>query len=62
MMEAWMGFWKIVFFVSITAFAAMSIWVVIGGVFDIKRLFADLRNPEDSSGESGDPRHNPNEK
>jgi hypothetical protein len=46
-MEAWAAFWKIVFFVSITAFAAMSVWVIIGGFFDIKRMFADLKPPED---------------
>ena len=46
-MEAWAAFWKIVFFISITAFGLMSVWVIFGGVFDIKRMFAELRRPED---------------
>ncbi len=41
-MENWALFWKYVFFVSVTVFALMSVWVTIGGFIDIKKLFADL--------------------
>ena len=41
-MNAWIMLWKIVFVVGVILFAAMAVWVSIGGLFDIKKLFARL--------------------
>ncbi len=46
-MEGWITIWTIVFFASITVFSLMAIWVVIFGAFDIKRMLADMSNPEE---------------
>ncbi|MBN2456655.1 MAG: hypothetical protein JXB29_09010 [Sedimentisphaerales bacterium] len=41
-MTFWILLWKIVFVLSTTAFAAMSVWVTIGGYRDIKKLFKKI--------------------
>jgi len=35
----WILLWKAVFILGVMVFAAMSVWVTIGGYHDIKRLF-----------------------
>ena len=47
-MEIWASVWKYMFFVSITAFGLMSVWVVIQGGFDIVRMLNDLKNNNDT--------------
>ncbi len=49
-MEFWNGLWKYIFFVSITGFAVLSLWVAVAGLRDIKRMFADLRRGQDERG------------
>ena len=38
----WETLWTILFFLSISIFALMSVWVSIGGFRDLKRLFQRL--------------------
>ena len=42
-LEFWIMLWKIVLIGGVTMFGLMAVWVTIGGVFDIKRLFARIR-------------------
>ncbi|MBN2329310.1 MAG: hypothetical protein JXR73_19370 [Candidatus Omnitrophica bacterium] len=42
-MEPWMSIWTYVFFISITAFALMSVWVVIFGGIDVLKMLSELR-------------------
>lgn len=41
-LEFWIILWKIVLVGGVCMFGAMAVWVTIGGVFDIKRLFARI--------------------
>ncbi len=41
-LEFWIVLWKIVFVGVVCLFGGMAVWVTIGGVFDIKRLFARI--------------------
>ncbi|MDB4690864.1 hypothetical protein OAH23_10640 [Verrucomicrobia bacterium] len=38
----WQTLWTILFFLSISIFSLMSVWVSIGGFRDLKRLFQRL--------------------
>ena len=38
----WVRLWKVMLIGTVTGFAGMAIWVTIGGVGDIKRLFARI--------------------
>jgi len=40
--ETWITFWQVVLYGAIAAFAVLSVWVIIAGFGDIKRMFADL--------------------
>ena len=48
----WASFWSFFFFLSLVAFAILSIVVAIGGFFNIRSLFKDLsqarRDAEDT--------------
>lgn len=39
----WATVWAIVFFVSVTGFAIMSVWVTIQGARDVVTLFRELK-------------------
>ncbi len=41
-MTFWIYLWKIVLLGSLALFAALAVWVSIGGYFDVKRLFATI--------------------
>lgn len=41
-METWALIWKLTFIVVMTVFAGMSVWVIIGGWQDIKKLLKKL--------------------
>lgn len=41
-LEFWIILWKIVLIGGLVLFAFMAVYVTIGGVFDIKRLFARI--------------------
>lgn len=41
--EAWIQIWKVVLTTAIGAFAILSVWVIIFGFRDIKRMLRDLR-------------------
>ncbi len=45
-MDFWMILWKYVFFISVTAFGIMSVWVIIQGFFDILIMLKDLKKPD----------------
>ena len=38
-LEFWIVLWKVVLIGGLILFGSMAVWVTIGGVFDIKRLF-----------------------
>ncbi len=39
----WIYLWKFVLIAAMTLFGCMAVWVTIGGYFDIKELFASIR-------------------
>lgn len=49
--DAWILLWKVCLALAVATFAAMSIWVSIGGFFDVLRLLTRLRNEPDSDDE-----------
>ncbi|MCS1407944.1 MAG: hypothetical protein M2R45_01107 [Verrucomicrobia subdivision 3 bacterium] len=44
----WILLWKGVFILTIWIFTGMAVWVTIGGFRDIKRLFARLKESDQS--------------
>ncbi len=52
-LEFWIMLWKIVLVGGVCLFGAMAVWVTIGGVFDIKRLFARIAAAHKEEAESG---------
>ena len=40
--ETWILIWKIVLTTAIGAFAILSLWVIVYGFRDIKRMLSDL--------------------
>jgi hypothetical protein len=47
-MEGWILFWKIAIYVGVGLFAVMSLWVIVAGYGDIRRMFVDLAAQRDS--------------
>lgn len=47
MIASWAGFWPIVLYVAIGIFFVMSLWVIVAGFGDIKKMFAELRRQRD---------------
>lgn len=45
----WANFWIAVLYGAIGIFAVMSLWVIVAGFGDIKRMFAELRRQRDSN-------------
>lgn len=43
-MDNWIAFWQIVLYVGLGLFTALSLWVIVAGVGDIKRMFQALRS------------------
>jgi hypothetical protein len=41
-MGFWIFLWKAVLILGVVLFAGMAVWVSIGGLLDIKRLFARI--------------------
>lgn len=44
--DFWVVLWKVCLIGSLIAFAAMSVLVIVGGAWDIRRLFQRLREQE----------------
>ncbi len=42
--STWETIWKLLFISTLVVFAAMSVWVTIGGYKDLKKLFSQLEN------------------
>lgn len=60
-MDIWMSIWTYVFFISITAFALLSVWVVIFGGIDVLKMLNELRktglpDPPAEEPESSEPK------
>ena len=51
-MDAWVTVWKVVLYVGLGLFTAMSLWVIVRGLTDIKSMFATLR--EEAANAEGD--------
>ena len=45
-METWAVLWRGFLILGVGAFAVVSVWVTVAGVFDIRRMFEDLRRGE----------------
>ena len=45
-METWAGFWKVFVILGVGFFAAVSVWVTIAGLSDIRHMLRELRQPE----------------
>jgi hypothetical protein len=56
-MSGWMMLWKIVFIAGVSIFAGMAVWVTIGGVFDIKRLFKRIQEEHAEQAADNDETH-----
>jgi hypothetical protein len=41
-MDGWITLWKVFFVAALTVFAGMSVWVVIWGARDIRRMFREI--------------------
>ncbi len=50
--ETWITIWQTVLYGALVAFAVMSVWVIIWGFGDIKKMFADLGGQDDESSSS----------
>ena len=48
-MDGWITFWKFSIYTGVGVFFLMSLWVIVAGYGDIKRMFADLREQRDSN-------------
>ena len=42
-MESWAILWKWFVILGVGIFAVVSVWVTIAGLFDIRRMFRELR-------------------
>ena len=47
--ESWSIFWKIVFIIGIGTFAILSVFVIIGGAKDIRKLIQRLKSDAEDS-------------
>ena len=50
-MTFWIWLWKAVFFVTLTGFSLMAVWVTIQGARDIRLLLEVLRGRHDDGQE-----------
>lgn len=46
-MEGWIIFWKILLITVVIIFGAVSVKVAIGGFFDVKALFKNIKDQHD---------------
>ena len=51
----WVKFWSFFFFLSLTVFAGLAVVVTIGGFFNIRSLFKDLKGEAAASHEAEPP-------
>jgi hypothetical protein len=51
-METWVTVWKVVLYVGLGLFTALSLWVIVGGLSDIRAMFASLREDAEDAGEA----------
>ncbi len=54
-MNGWIFLWKAIFIIGVVIFAGMSIFVIFGGMQDIKKLFERLRIEHEDSEQSREP-------
>lgn len=47
-MRGWMLLWKIVFVVGLAVFAGMTVWVIVAGFRDIKRLLESIKKSHEA--------------
>ena len=47
-MRSWMLLWKIVFVAGVAVFAGMSVWVIVAGYRDIKRLLQNIKKSHEA--------------
>ena len=47
--ESWSIFWKIVFIMGIGTFAVLTVFVIIGGAKDIRKLIQRLKSDAEDS-------------
>lgn len=51
-MNGWLTLWSAVLLIALTLFAGLSIAVSIGGFFDIRKMFRELRRQHREDGDS----------
>ncbi len=51
--EAWVNFWQVNLWISVLLGVFTTFWFIIGGVGDVRRLFADLKNSAVDSQDDG---------
>lgn len=42
-MDFWISFWTWTIYIAVSLFALLSLWVIVAGFGDIKKMFAALR-------------------
>jgi len=47
--ESWTIFWKIVFIIGVGTFAILTVFVIIGGAKDIRKLIQRLKSDAEDS-------------
>ena len=47
-MEQWAAFWFAVLVFGIAVFTVMSVYVIVAGFFDVRRMFAELERQRDA--------------
>jgi hypothetical protein len=52
-LEFWIVLWKTLLIGGLVLFGSMAVWVTIGGVFDIKRLFRRIAESHEQDAEAG---------
>jgi L-asparagine transporter-like permease len=45
--EFWAALWKYMLVIALVVFGALSVWVSIGGFFDVKKLLKQLKEGKD---------------
>ena len=51
--DIWASFWRIYVYVSVITVAVTIVWYLIGGIFDIKRMFRSLESVERNDADDG---------
>jgi len=52
-MDGWIRFWTWVLYGGAAVFSVLSVWVIVAGFSDIRKMFAELRRQRSEGEDSG---------